>query len=51
MIGDLFCLRDSDNFFLHNIQLKIFYLRKLIFSTLSCFSLTFAINFVKPMEF
>ena len=36
MIGLPFYLKDSDNFFLHNIQLIIFYLHKLIcFSTLN----------------
>ena len=36
MVGLLFYLKDSDNFFLHNIQLIIFYLHKLVFlSTLN----------------
>ena len=37
MIGLLFYLKDSDNFFLHNIQLIIFYLHKLIFFQLLIF--------------
>ena len=39
MIGLLFYLKDSDNFFLHNIQLIIFYLHKLIFFSTLNFSL------------
>ena len=51
MIGLLFYLKDSDNFFLHNIQLIIFFWHKLIFFKLLIFLWHFKISFLKLSEF
>ena len=51
MIGLLFYQKDSDNFFLHNIQLIIFLLTQVnFFSTLN-FSLTLKISFENYQNF